>query len=296
MKYCDLHTHSVFSDGTWTPTEIIREAERIGLAAVALTDHNTTHGVPEFLAAAKNTSVEGIAGVEFSTDYGNIELHIVGLYIPLAYFDRVTQMVEGMKERKIQSNIRLAENLQKGGYDIRYEDIYDATPDGHVNRVHFAAELVKKGYVRSVEEAFNTLLAKGGGYYEEPKRLPVYETIAFLKEIGAVAILAHPFLNLTEQELREFLPRAKAAGLDGMETEYSTYDEETTEKAKRIAEEFALFQSGGSDFHGTNKPDISLGRGRGNLAVPEGFLDALKTCRTELPAPNAQQEKMASRK
>lgn len=279
MKYCDLHTHSVFSDGTWTPTQIIREAERIGLAAVALTDHNTVQGLEEFTAAAKGSPVEGVPGIEFSTDYGEVELHIVGLYIQPRYFDRIRQMVSKMEERKIESNLRLARNLQQGGYDIRYEEVCAATPSGHVNRVHFAAALLEKGYVSSVKEAFNTVLAKDGGFYEEPKRLPVYEVIAFLKEIGAVAVLAHPFLNLTEKELRTFLPHAKAAGLDGMETEYSTYDEETTRRAKEIAEEFGLHQSGGSDFHGVNKPDISLGVGRGNLAVPVRFLEDFKTLR-----------------
>lgn len=279
MKYCDLHTHSVFSDGTWTPTQIVREAERIGLAAVALTDHNTVQGLEEFTAAAKGSPVEGVPGIEFSTDYGEVELHIVGLYIQPCYFDRIKQMVSKMEERKIESNIRLARNLQRGGYDIRYEEVCAATPNGHVNRVHFAAALLEKGYISSVKEAFNTVLAKDGGFYEEPKRLPVYEVIAFLKEIGAVAVLAHPFLNLTEKELRVFLPQAKAAGLDGMETEYSTYDEETTRRAKAIAEEFGLYQSGGSDFHGVNKPDISLGVGKGNLAVPVRFLKDFKTVR-----------------
>ncbi len=279
MKYCDLHTHSVFSDGTKTPTEIIREAQRIGLSAVALTDHNTTHGAEEFLKAAAGTDVEGIVGVEFSTDYGETELHIVGLYIQSVYFDCVTQMVEGMKGRKMQSNIRLAENLQKAGYDVRFEEILNGTPDGHVNRVHFAAELVKKGYVGSVKEAFDTLLSKSEGYYEQPKRLPVYETIAFLKEIGAVAILAHPFLNLSEEELRAFLPKAIEAGLDGMETEYSTYDRQTMQRAKAIAKEFGLKESGGSDFHGDNKPDISLGVGRGDLRIPYELLNKLKACK-----------------
>ena len=278
-EYCDLHTHSVFSDGTWTPTELINEADRIGLSAIALTDHNSVGGVNEFFRAAEGKNMEAIGGVEFSTDYGEIELHIVGLFIEPQYFALVGEMVEGMKRRKIESNIRLAENLRKGGYDISFEEILADTPDGHVNRVHFGAALVKKGYVWSVQEAFDTLLAKGGGYYEEPKRLPVYETIAFLKKINAVAVLAHPFLNLTEEELRAFLPKAIEYGLDGMETEYSTYDEDTVAKAKAIAEEFGLKQSGGSDFHGTNKPDIQIGVGRGNLRVPKAFLEELRKCR-----------------
>ena len=275
-KYCDLHTHSTFSDGTFTPTELVEEAERIGLGAIALTDHNSVRGVPELLKAAEGKTVKAIGGVELSTDYGATELHIIGLFIEPRYFPRVEETVEDMKQRKIASNIRLAENLRKGGYDVRFEEIEAATPDGHVNRVHFAAALVKKGYVRSVEEAFSTLLAKGGGFYEEPKRLPVYQTIAFLKSINAVAVLAHPFLNLTGDALLEFLPKAKEYGLDGMETEYVTYDRGTVLKSKKIAEKFSLKESGGSDFHGSNKENIALGVGRGNLAVPLSFAEELK--------------------
>lgn len=278
-QYCDLHTHSVFSDGTYTPMALICEAEKLGLSAVALTDHNTMYGVNEFLAAAKDKNVEAIAGVELSTDYGETELHIVGLFIEPQYFAQVEALIADMEKRKIESNILLAQNLQRAGYDVDYEALKEKTPKGHLNRAHFAAALTEKGYTKSVKEAFDTLLAKGGPFYKEPKRLPVYETIAFLKAINAVAILAHPFLNLTEEALCKFLPKAKEYGLDGMETAYSTYNEETAKRAVEIATEFGLKQSGGSDFHGKNKPDISLGVGRGNLRVPKAFLEELRKCR-----------------
>ena len=273
---CDLHTHSVYSDGTLTPQELIKEAERIGLSAVALTDHNTMSGMNEFLTAAAQSTVEGIAGVELSTDYDKIELHIVGLFIKPEHFAEVETFVEELDRRKMESNVRLVENLQKGGYDISFKELLECTPNGYINRAHFATELVKKGYVKTRQEAFDTLLSKEGGFYEEPKKLPVFETIAFLKKIGGVAVLAHPFLSLTEQELRGFLPKAKEYGLDGMETVYSTYDEGTTLLAKRIAREYNIKESGGSDFHGGNKPDIMLGSGRGSLFIPDSFAKNLK--------------------
>ncbi|MBQ7323292.1 MAG: hypothetical protein IJW96_01860, partial [Clostridia bacterium] len=221
-------------------------------------------------------TVEGIAGVELSTDYGNIELHILGLFIQPEYFAEVEALVKELDKRKMESNVRLAENLQKGGYDISFEELLKDSPSGYINRAHFAMELVRKGYVKTREEAFDTLLSKEGGFYEEPKKLPVFETIAFLKKIGGVAVLAHPFLSLTEQELRIFLPKAKEYGLDGMETVYSTYDEGTTLLAKRIAREYNIKESGGSDFHGGNKPDIMLGSGRGSLFIPDCFVKNLK--------------------
>ena len=277
MKYCDLHTHSHYSDGTCSPAELISEAEAKGLSAVVLCDHNTVEGLGEFFAAAKGSAVEAIGGVEFSTDYGDVELHIVGMFITPAHIEAVDGMAAELRRRKDESNIALVENLQRGGYDIDYGELKAANP-GIVNRAHIAAKLVEKGYTGSIKEAFSTLLAKDGRYYVQPKRLDVFETIKFIKSIGAVAILAHPFLSLSEAELRKFLPEATKCGLDGMETFYSEYDEATTELAMRIAHEFGIKQSGGSDYHGARKPGIDLGTGRGDLRVPEALLEELRSC------------------
>ena len=277
MKYCDLHTHSHYSDGTCSPAELISEAKAKGLSAVVLCDHNTVEGLGEFFAAAKGSAVEAIGGVEFSTDYGDVELHIVGMFITPAHIEAVDGMAAELRRRKDESNIALVENLQRGGYDIDYGELKAANP-GIVNRAHIAAKLVEKGYTGSIKEAFSTLLAKDGRYYVQPKRLDVFETIKFIKSIGAVAILAHPFLSLSEAELRKFLPEATKCGLDGMETLYSEYDEATTELAMRIAHEFGIKQSGGSDYHGARKPGIDLGTGRGDLRVPEALLEELRSC------------------
>ena len=277
MKYCDLHTHSHYSDGTCSPAELISEAEAKGLSAVVLCDHNTVKGLGEFFAAAKDSAVEAIGGVEFSTDYGDVELHIVGMFITPEHIEAVDSMAAELRRRKDESNIALVENLQSGGYDIDYGELKAANP-GIINRAHIAAKLVEKGYTGSIKEAFSTLLAKDGRYYVQPKRLDVFETIKFIKSIGAVAILAHPFLSLSEAELRKFLPEATKCGLDGMETLYSEYDEATTELAMRIAREFGIKESGGSDYHGARKPGIGLGTGRGDLRVPEALLEELRSC------------------
>lgn len=276
MKYCDLHTHSHYSDGTYSPAELVSEAEAKGLSAVVLCDHNTVEGLGELFAAAKDSTVEAIGGVEFSTDYGKIELHIVGMFIAPEYFEAVENRAAELRRRKDESNITLVRNLAKDGYDIDYNEIKSATR-GVVNRAHIAAKLTEKGYTGSIKEAFSTLLSKDGKYFVQPRRLDVFETIEFIKSIGAVAVLAHPFLNLSEAELREFLPEAIRHGLDGMETLYSTYDDETTSLSISIAREYGLVESGGSDFHGTRKPDIELGTGRGNLCVPDTFLQNLRS-------------------
>lgn len=275
-QICDLHTHSVFSDGTYTPTQIIEEAERIGLSAVALCDHNTIDGVPEFMSAAESKNVEAVAGVEFSTDCDGKELHILALYIQPREFDKITEFVAEMRRAKEESNAALIESLRKAGFDIDYKSVCARTPTGGFNRSHVAAELTEKGYTASVKEAFDTVLHPSAGHYSESKRLNALETVEFIRSMNAVPILAHPFLNLSYEELKKFLNAAVPLGLAGMETHYSTYDDDMTEKAISVAAEFGIAQSGGSDFHGDIKPGIKLGEGCGNLAVPLEFAQKIK--------------------
>lgn len=272
---CDLHTHSIYSDGTWTPTEIIAEAQRIGLSAVALTDHNTVEGLTELFRAAEGTGVETIGGVEFSTDYLDVELHIVALFVKPQHFSAISERVAELDKRKEESNIALAAALTAGGYEVDYEEIKARTPKGHVNRAHFASALLEKGYVQSIPEAFERLLSKTGGFYNQPKRLEVFETLEFLREIGCSSVLAHPFQELDEEGVRQFLTLAKPHGLDGMETEYAKYDDGQVARLKAIAKEFDVKESGGSDFHGDRRKGTALGFGQGNLRIPKAFADKL---------------------
>ena len=275
MKFCDLHTHSVYSDGTCTPAELIALAKDAGLSAIALTDHNTVSGISAFLEAGKGSGIVAVPGIEVSSDFLGTELHIVGLFKTLDHLAQVEAYVSDYLVRKDKSNVDLCNNLCTAGYVISYDEIKAATPDGVVNRALIAAALMKKGYVGSIKQAFATLLSKKGGYYHEPQKLDAYEVIQKLCEFDAIPILAHSFLSMDEDMLRAFLPRAKQAGLAAMETDYVTYDAATTERARAIAAEFDLLPSGGSDFHGTNKPDIRIGIGKGSLAVPMAYYEAL---------------------
>lgn len=273
---CDLHTHSTSSDGSLTPTELFRAAESIGLDAIALCDHNTVAGLPEFLKAAEGSTVEAIPGCEFSSDYMGIDLHIIGMFIPTDQFDRITAMLEETQAAKERSNLDLVARLAEDGYVIDYPALRAQAGDGFINRANIAQALVEKGYVPSVKDAFSQLLSAKGKYYTPPKRMNSFEVIEFIKSIGAVAVLAHPFLNLKEEgQLRTFLDEAVKHGLDAMETIYTAYSDETTALAKKIAAEYSLKESGGSDFHGAAKPATALGIGKGNLKVPTEILHKL---------------------
>ena len=274
-NYCDLHVHSTFSDGTLTPRQLLQAAQDAGLTAVALTDHNTVAGLPEFLEAAPDFAIRAIPGIEFSVDYMGTELHLLALFVKPAYFDTITAMMEDFKRRKEQSNRDLVDNLNQAGFRLDYEAIKQQA-SGYVNRAHIAAAMTEKGYTGSIKEAFKQYLNPIHGYYVPPRRLDVFETVRFIKSIGAVAVLAHPFLNLEEAALREFLPQAVAAGRDGMEVLYPMFDEAQTACAQSLCQELSLLPSGGSDFHGDNKPHIRIGVGQGDLQVPEAFVKSLE--------------------
>lgn len=278
MKYlCDLHAHSVFSDGTLTPTELVELAEKIGLGAVALTDHNTVLGLPEFLAAAEGKAVKAVPGVEFSVDYLDRELHILALYIQPEHYAAAMAISDKLNKNKKQSNLDLIANLNRAGYEISYEKIKASMPAGEPNRALVAAELTRLGYTASNQEAFERLLSPKHGYYHPPKRIDAFELIEFVRSIGSVPVWAHPFLHLKqEDQVRAFLPRAREAGLMGMEVRYPLFSPEQTELAAALAQEYSLLPSGGSDFHGANKPTISLGTGKGTLEVPLSWCEALE--------------------
>lgn len=274
-QLCDLHIHSAFSDGTLTPAELIRLARQRGIGAVALCDHNTVAGLPEFLNAAAGSGIWAVPGIEFSTDYENTELHILALFVKPQYYAAITEKMEKMLRDKEQSNLDLVAGLKAAGIPIDYDAIKSAHPDGSINRAVIAAEMVRLGCCASVQDAFKNWLSEKHGYFHPPKRPDALEMIRFIRSIGAVSVLAHPFLNLEEAELRVFLPLAAEAGLDAMEVYYPKFGEEQTALAMLLAEEYGLLPSGGSDFHGANKPDIQMGTGRSNLRISHSVLENL---------------------
>lgn len=276
MKGCvDLHTHSHFSDGTYSPTELIESAAEAGLEAIALTDHNTVAGLAEFTQAAEDYDLAAIPGVEISAGYQGKEVHIVGLFLAPEVWGEVTDYLQVLNRRKTESNRALVHRLQEAGYRVDLDVLLQNT-QGTVNRAVIAAKMMELGYVSSIKEAIKGPLSQDKGFYVPPERLDAFEVIAFLRSVGAVSVLAHPYLSLEEAQIRAFLPEAKQHGLMAMETRYSTYTPETTEAAIRLAKEFGILESGGSDFHGQNKPDIRLGIGRGDLQVPLRLMKKLE--------------------
>lgn len=272
---CDLHCHSKYSDGSCTPAELIAMAEGLGLCALALCDHNTVAGLPDFLRAGQHSPVAAVAGVEVTCAYEGDEIHMLGLFIRPDKYDRLNQRLERIQLEKDRSNFEFYKRLQAAGYDISYRRIAESGERGSINRVHFAKELVRCGYASDVDAAFRDVLAERLGIYIPPPRQDALEVVQFLAEADALPVMAHPFLNLQGEKLHTFLGLAKERGLVGMECVYSTFDEAQTQAAHALCAELGLLPSGGSDYHGENKPTISMGIGRGGLCVPGKYYAAL---------------------
>lgn len=276
MEFCDLHTHSVYSDGTCTPAQIVDAAVSLGLKAVALTDHDSVDGLPDFLAAARGKPIEAVPGAEFAVVYGQTELHLLGLYIPQTAFSQIGALTKQVHRCREQCVHDLVDSLNRAGFSLNFEAM-KAAAQGQVTRAHVALEIENQGLMDS-QTAFRTLLKPGAGHYTSPQRLSFAEVLDLLLQVGAVPVLAHPFLNMSVAQLEDFLPKAKRQGLVGMECLYSAYDEKTTEAAFAMAKQFDLLPSGGSDFHGHIRQDAPLGNA--DHPIPYAFAQALHNQKT----------------
>ncbi len=273
----DLHTHSTASDGSLTPTELVKLAREAGISCLALTDHNTAAGLPEFLRAAEGTSLYPIPGAEITCELAGEELHILAMDLPQRYFSQIQSIMQEPLRKAEESKRDLVAGLQRAGYQVSYDEICRAHPGSVINRAHIGLALVEAGYVPSVQVAFQKLLNESAGFYHPAQRLQAVDVTGIIRDLGAIPVWAHPFFRMSAGEVRNALTRLVPAGLAAMETCYSTYTPAQTQAAASLAAEFRLKHSGGSDFHGAPKPDIRLGVGRGDLNIPESVAWELLT-------------------
>jgi len=275
----DLHTHSTASDGTLSPSELIHEAKRIGLKAIALTDHDTTQGLEEAYLASQKYDLEFIPGCELSVQFKGMT-HILGLWLQRDAPVLNDAFVFLQKKRK-QRNVLIIEKLNRLGIDITYAEVQKKAK-GTIGRPHIAQVLTEKKVTRSVQEAFEVFLNNKGKAYVPKEKFSPEQAIKLLKQEQATVILAHPFsLNLSPLDLEKELIYLKELGLDGIEAFYSEHSPELTQTYLHLAQKLDLQVSGGSDFHGQNKPHIKLGVGKNNLNLSYVLVQRLKEYRAK---------------
>ena len=276
MRKIDLHTHSLCSDGAQTPTDVVRTAADAGLSAIALSDHDCIEGVQEAMDAGKRLGVEVIPAVELSAQ-SDTELHILGYFIDI-HNKKLQDTMQYALQVRDERQEETCRKLREQGFDITMEE---ARAEAHGNpvlcRAHFAQIMVRKGYAESVKDAFNRYLSVGCYAYSNRQALTGPEAVSVIREAGGIAVAAHLHLiKMPDDQLREYLKSLIPYGLDGVEGYYTDYTPDMQSRYQAMAKELGLVISGGTDYHGTNKPHIAIGRGRGELEIPYSVLEGLR--------------------
>ncbi len=264
MPYVDLHVHSTASDGSLTPEAVVALGKARGLAALALTDHDTVAGLDAALAAGERLGIEVIPGIEISARYagGGGSMHILGYFIDHRHPGLDGQLAV-LQQARADRNPQIIEKLNKLDIHITMDDVRAASGGGQIGRPHIARALLAAGYISHVQEAFDRYLKSGGAAYVPKFRFPPEQAIALIRDAGGLAVLAHPFtLGIGESPaLKKLVGDLQALGLTGLEVFYPEHSPGQQDFYLQLCRQFALLPTGGSDFHGDNKEGANLGRG-----------------------------------
>lgn len=301
MRFIDMHLHTTASDGSCSPSEVCQLAIDKGLAAIAITDHDTVDGVAEAISYAKrhNASLTSgadsdgsgngsgfssssdrhitvVPGIEMSAVYHGVEIHILGFYMD--YTDpKLISRLAAIKQARYDRNEAMCSRFRADGIDMTMERLQHGNPDTVVTRAHFARILIADGICRDMNQAFKKYLGKKSKYYIPTPDIPAEEAMELINTYGKAAFVAHPLLyGFGYKQIEEMLDELKSCGLAGLEVYHSSNNSYESGKLREIARAHGLLISGGSDFHGAAKPDISVGSGRGGLRITEAVFHDIK--------------------
>ena len=266
-QYIDLHVHSNASDGTLSPTEVVKLAKESGLSAIALTDHDTVSGIEEAMDAGKMYGVEVIPGIELSAEYKNGDLHILGLGIDYTDKDFISK-VSVCRDSRDNRNKKMIKKLNEQGFQVTWDMMLERFGANSITRAHFAKYLIDEGYVENKDEAFKKYLNPGCPCYVSREKISPKDAIEAILKAGGHPVLAHPMLyKMNLERIESVIVMLKGYGLQGIEAIYSLNRPEDDAALLKIAKRQGMYITGGSDFHGSIKPDISIGTGKGNLRI-----------------------------
>ena len=277
----DLHIHSTASDGSLTPAEIINRAQRLNLAAIAITDHDSIYGSKEALQAGIPPSLKFLTGVEISAAHptffpGSGSFHILGYCIRLDN-QALNQALNRLREARKNRNPKIIKRLNELGLKISLEDVNPTIAHGQLGRPHIAQVMIKKGFVKSMDEAFDKFLGAGKPAYVDKNRIGCEETIKMIRDAGGVPVLAHPaLLNINDDfQLEELIQNLIKIGMRGIEVYYPEHSPKQMQRYRELANKYNLLITGGTDFHGSITPKIEMGTGKGTLFIPYKLYEEL---------------------
>lgn len=267
MRYADLHIHTKLSDGTFTPERVVKETHELGLSCIAITDHDTVCAIEPAIKEANKLNVEIIPGVELTAEIDDYEIHILGYFIDwqAEWFKRKLEQICDVRKTRA---LAIIEKLRACGINLDSDEVIRAATPGSVGRLHIAWMLQKKGFVLSIQEAFNKYIGNGRSCYVKKFKLTPGETINMICRLKGLAVLAHPYSVGND----EFIPEFVQLGLKGIEVYYPEHDRATTEHYQNLAKKYGLLATGGSDCHGLGKDRVMMGE----IKIPYSLVEALK--------------------
>lgn len=255
----DMHIHTTFSDGTYTPSNVIDLAHKTGLKAIAITDHDTIDGIQFAKQKAKDLNIELIEGIEFSCGYNSIEIHILGYFLDITNKDFLS-LLDSLKKTRDKRNKELIKKLQSIGIKLCLDDVASVCGGNLITKAHFAKALVEKGYAKTTQDAFNIYLGKNKPAYISRDLIDYKQAIKYIKNTGGKAVLAHPYIyKLSEKELETLIKNLKENNIDGIECYYPSNTTNQTNHLLNLAKKYNLKITAGSDFHGDNRKEVTLG-------------------------------------
>ncbi len=278
MRFIDMHLHTTASDGSCTPSAVCQLAIDKGLAAIAITDHDTVDGVAEAISYVDDR-ITVVPGIEMSAVYHGVEIHILGFYMDYTN-PKLISSLASIKQGRYNRNEEMCARFRADGIDMTMEKLQHGNPDTVVTRAHFARVLIAQGICKDMNQAFKKYLGKKCKYYIPTPDMPAADAIKLIKTYGKAAFIAHPLLyGFGYRQIEEMIEELKPYGLTGLEVYHSSNNTYESGKLREIARTHGMLISGGSDFHGAAKPDISVGSGRGGLRVTEAvFHDIQNYC------------------
>jgi len=275
MKFADLHLHTLFSDGTYTPEELIQEAEKQGLSAISVVDHDTVEGIEPTIEIAKSKNIEVLSGIELSAEYDGLEIHILGYLIDYKRKD-LLERLDSLKENRIERIYKILDKLKGMGIILKAETVFDLSKQGTVGRLHIARAMVKDGWVSSIWEAFHKYIGDKCPAYICGFRFSPTEAIKLIKDVDGIPVLAHPY-TLNRDEL---IPQFVEQGLLGLEAYYPQHTQGMVNFYLNLATKFNLLVTGGSDCHGNAKPEVKIG----SMKIPYELVEKLKAAKAQTQA------------
>lgn len=272
-KYADLHLHTVFSDGTYTPPELVSASVKAGLSAIAITDHDTVEAITPAIEPAKKEGIELLPGIELTVEYEGIEIHMLG-YLVDYKCATLGKRIKTLKHNRIERVYKICDKLKKMGVPLEPQAVFDIAGEGTVGRLHIARAMLKQNLVKSIYDAFKVYIGDKCPAYALGFRFSPQQAIELIRGAGGISVLAHPYLMNNDELVSKFA----ALGLMGLEVYYPEHTRSLVNHYLAIARKYNLLVTGGSDYHGDAKPNVKLGC----LKVDYELVEKLKAAKAKL--------------